>query len=114
MMMQTDWNARSRRHPLLMLLLINALAGAAAAAVFLAALIVFDIARIGTLINGSGAPIAVTFLLYSVLVVTFSSAAMGSAIMRLGRSGSVSRPGGGHRATTPAAILAPVPVPNRH
>ena len=95
-------------NPLLRLLAINALAGALVAGLFLVTLIATDAASLGTLILGSDAPVLVSLVLYAALVVTFSSVAMGTAVMRLGTRQAPRGPDGGHRR--PVATLSPVPV----
>lgn len=94
------------KNPLLRLLAVNALAGAAVAGLFVATLFATNAVGIGRLIGQSDAPVLVTIVLYCALVVTFSSVAMGTAVMRLGNKPEESKPGGGHRARQ----LAPVYV----
>lgn len=81
---------------LLRMLLVNAGLGAIVAAVFLAAVLILDIASLGSLISGAETPLLVIGILYSGLLITFSSCAMGAAIMSLPEDEQSSSAGGGH------------------
>lgn len=93
------------RQPLFRLLFANAMAGALGAAVVVAGLVLTDVGAIGTMLLSSEAPLVPLLLMTAGFTVTFSSAAMGVAVMRLGRPENRSRGGGGH-----SAKAAPVPV----
>jgi hypothetical protein len=89
--------------PLIRLLAVNLAAGFAAAALMLAGLIALNPFRLRELMLADG-PTAFVLLLFG-LTVTFGSAAMGSAVMMLGR-----RDGGGgtgrRKRTTPRVVPA--------
>ena len=90
------------RQPLLRLLAVNLAAGCAVALLMLAGLLALNPAGLRDLILADGATGLV--LLAFGLIVTFGSAAMGSAIMLLGRE----RP-----CDTPRGKAEPAPVPVR-
>jgi hypothetical protein len=93
--------SRRPANPVLSLVAINAAGGAAVALLLVGAILFLDIGHLGTLVAGSESPVLPVALLTAGFVVTFSSVAMGSAIMRIGRDEH--RSGGG----------TPVPVPVR-
>lgn len=88
--------------PLFRLLLINALAGALAAVVVVSGLLLADVGALGTIVFSSSEPVVPIALMTAGFVVTLSSAAMGVAVMRLGRSEGAGGGGGGH--------LRPIPI----
>ncbi len=90
------------RQPLIRLLAVNLAAGCAVALLMLAGLLALNPAGLRDLILADGATGLV--LLAFGLIVTFGSAAMGSAIMLLGRE----RP-----RDTPRGKAEPAPVPVR-
>lgn len=95
------------RNPLLRLLAVNALVGAAVSVVLLAGLILTDSHGIGRLILGSeGGWLGAALLLFGFLV-TFPSVAMGVALMSLKSDDDEDDDGDG------APVLRPVPVPVR-
>jgi hypothetical protein len=77
--------------PVLATILVNALGGAVIALGMVAALLALDIGRLGTLVFGSETPAVPLALLAAGFVVTFSSLAAGSAIMRLGQDDDTGR-----------------------
>jgi hypothetical protein len=99
--MRPTETSRKPANPVLSLVAINAAGGAAVALLMVGAILLLDIGHLGTLIAGSDQPVLPVALLTAGFVVTFSSVAMGSAIMRIGRGED--RSGGG----------TPVPVPVR-
>jgi len=90
------------REPLFRLLAINLVIGVCAAALMLGGLIALDPRGLRELIAADRSPVTALGLLLFGLVITFGSAAMGSAIMAIGRgerggngkSASVVRAGG--------------------
>jgi hypothetical protein len=99
--MRPNETSRTSAHPVLTLVAINAAGGAAIAVFLVGAILLLDIGQLGTLVAGSDSPVLPVVLLTAGFVVTFSSVAMGTAIMRIGRGEDGS--GGG----------TPVPVPVR-
>ncbi len=69
------------RDPLHRLLLVNGLAGAVLAVVFVAALFQLNVAGLGDLLRRDGQPLLVFGVMAFGFVITFSSLMMGSAIM---------------------------------
>lgn len=69
--------------PLLRLLLVNALVGAALAIGFVVALLWLDPANIGSLLLKDHSPAVAFLVLAGSFVITFSSLMMGSAVMML-------------------------------
>ena len=67
--------------PMVRFLIGHALVGFGLAAMFVAALIGFDIGNIGTVLRQSGLAVPATLLLTFVLGLTFASVQMGIAIM---------------------------------
>jgi hypothetical protein len=80
--------------PLLRLLAWNLAAGAAIAVALSAAVLVFDIGHLRSLIVGSDDPVVPVLLLVFGFLVTFGSVAMGTAVMAIG---SNREEGGGGR-----------------
>ena len=78
--------ARRQRPPQLVLFLLRHLAIGAAAGVLLGLLCLYaDVAGLGALLLGpGGGPLALGLFFFG-LIVTFGSAAMGAAVMGLGR-----------------------------
>jgi hypothetical protein len=97
------------RLPLFRLLAINLAAGAAVATLMLGGLLALDPHGLRGLILADRSPgIAIGLLLFG-LFITFGSAAMGAAIMALGR-----RDDGGRGSRRPVMAVAPVePAPAR-
>lgn len=93
-------------NPVLRLLLVNGIGGAAIALALVAAILLLDIGHLGTLVAGYDVPIVPLALLVGGFVITFSSVAMGSAIMRLGHSED-DVGGGGRRVAVPVPAIAP-------
>lgn len=75
------------RQPLFRLLGLNALAGATAAVVVVAGLVLLDVGGFGRLMAADEHPLVPFALVLFGFVVTLSSAAMGVAIMRIGADG---------------------------
>jgi hypothetical protein len=73
------------RLPLVRLLAINLAIGASAAVLLVGGLLLLNPAHIRDLIFADRAPGVAMFLLLGSFLITFGSAAMGSAIMTLGR-----------------------------
>lgn len=96
-----------RRHALVRLYLVNAIAGFALAGVFIGGLAYFDIGGIGHMTAHQGAwPFLVVLWFFTGL--TFASAQTGMAVMSLTGDGEG---GGGKRARTPRRLpAAAVPV----
>jgi hypothetical protein len=77
---------KSRRPTeLFRLLAVNALAGTVAAVVVVVGLLWLDVGRLGSLVAASDQPALPVALMTVGFVVTLASAAMGTAIMRIGR-----------------------------
>ncbi|HEY0328542.1 MAG TPA: hypothetical protein VGC77_05520 [Rhodopseudomonas sp.] len=97
------------RQPLFRLLAINLAAGAVVAALLTGGLLLLNPGRLRELIFADASPWTALGLLLFGFVVTFGSAAMGTAIMAMGQDlgGPHRGPGGGHRK--PARRL-PIPV----
>jgi hypothetical protein len=98
---------RPDRHPLFTLLALNALAGTIAAVVVVAGLLYLDIGRLGSLIARSEAPALPVALITFGFVITLASAAMGTAIMRLG---SEDDQAGGHGKPVRIPVRARKPL----
>jgi hypothetical protein len=99
------------REPLFRLLLSNLAAGLAAAAVLFAGLLVLNPANLRGLILSDQSPeIALLLLLFGFLL-TFGSAAMGTAIMTIGSRDTP--PSGGQRARIDAEGLQTAAIPAR-
>ncbi|MCB1480628.1 MAG: hypothetical protein KDJ55_01380 [Rhodobiaceae bacterium] len=99
------------KNPLFRLLAINFTIGAVVATMVVAGLILSDTQGIGTLVRNTQSPAIAVALLFGGFLITFSSVAMGWAIMRIGAPEDDSGKGGGK--PVPAAVLAPVPVRSR-
>lgn len=98
------------REPLFRLLLYNLAAGLAAAVILFAGLLALNPANLRGLILSDQSPeIALLLLLFGFLL-TFGSAAMGTAIMAIG---SRETPSGGHRAQRHPTGLQTAAVPAR-
>lgn len=80
--------------PLIALFLRNAVIGFALAAVFVAGLVVFDVAGLGALLTKSLAGLFGMGVLTFFLGLTFGSVQIGIAVMALGNQ---DHPGSGHR-----------------
>jgi hypothetical protein len=94
-----------RRQPLLRLLAINLAIGVAVAVIMLAGLLALSPHRLRDLILAdSSAVVAVGLLLFG-LLITFGSAAMGTAVMMLGRDDR--RDASGGRARGPLLMEVP-------
>jgi len=92
-----SWRVFWRKHALVRLLALHALAGFALAAVFICALGAVDFGGIASMISRQGAwPVYVVLWLFCGL--TFASVQMGIAVMSLERDG---QDGGGKRARIP-------------
>ncbi|MEL6370172.1 MAG: hypothetical protein AAFR03_05565 [Pseudomonadota bacterium] len=105
------------KSPLLRYLAWNLLLGAGAAVAFVVALIAFDLGGFRSLIVASGTPVLATVMLLVALVITWGSAAMGTAIFLLPKDdeeeGGSRRQSGTWPATmTNAPGLQPVPIKN--
>jgi len=92
----------------------NALAGAAIGVLVVAAILVFDVGGVGTLLFGGDDTIVGLVLLVWFFGLTFASVAMGSAVMALGHRPKGDRPDRGSRA--PAGLIPAFAVarPRRH
>ncbi|MFN0263052.1 hypothetical protein ACKTEK_04155 [Tepidamorphus sp. 3E244] len=92
--------------PLFRLLTVNCGIGTVVAAMIVTLLLVADVHGIGSLVLNTQSPVVAVALLFGGFFITFTSADMGWAIMRLG---TVEREagGGGHAAR---AGLVPLPV----
>ena len=84
------------RVPLFRLLAINLGIGACAAALLVGGLLVLNPGHLRDLILADRAPGIAIFLLLGSFLITFGSAAMGSAIMAQGRKEDDDNGGGGH------------------
>lgn len=111
---------RLRDDPLLRLLGINWLIGAAVAAALAAVVLITDTARLRTLMFASGEPWIPMLLLFFGFMITMCSVAMGTAIMFLPTDDDDDEPKGGMRLEVlklPELRPAPIPVrpgPTRH
>ena len=94
--------------PLHRLLLVNLAAGMAAALLLLGGLLLLNPANLRDLVLSDRSPETALALLLFGFVITFGSAAMGTAIMTIGRDRKPPR--GGQRADLPAATI-PVTEP---
>ena len=107
---------RLRDDPLLRLLSVNWLIGAAVAAALSAAVLITDTARLRTLIMASGEPWIAVLLLFFGFMVTMCSVAMATAVMFLpSDEDDDDEPKGGMklevlRLPEPTPALAPVRV----
>jgi len=94
------------RQPLLRLLAVNLLAGAGIAVLMLSGLMALNPANLRNLILADRAGGAALALLLFGFLVTFGSAAMGSAVMMLGAAARERGGGGGKkRAELPAPLI---------
>lgn len=106
---------RLRDEPLLRLLAVNWLIGAAVAAALAAVVLITDTARLRTLMLASSEPWIGVVLLFFGFMVTMCSVAMGTAIMMLPKDDDDDGPGGGSKLAVLelpniAPPMAPVPV----
>ena len=85
---------RPVRTELFRLLALNALAGTVAAIVVVVGLLWLDVGRLGSLVAGSDEPALPIALMTFGFVVTLASAAMGTAIMRIGHDDEDGSSGG--------------------
>jgi hypothetical protein len=99
--------------PMVRFLLRHAAIGFGLAAVFVGALIHFDIGSIGTVLAQSGVQGIATGLLVMMVGLTFSSVQMGYAVM-MQSDDSPLDPRGGATERLPATSLQPVPVKATH
>ena len=102
------------RVPLFRLLAINLAAGITLAVLLVGGLLALNPAELRELILADSSPGTAIGLLLFGFVVTFGSAAMGTAIMASGaRENDIEKPGpGGHRAGALAAITRPARSPH--
>ena len=107
----------SEQSPLLRLLFVNWLIGAAVAVVLFAAVMITDTAHLRTLIMASSNPWIPMLLLFIGFLITMCSVAMGTAVMLLPSDDDDDKkgPGGGSplevlRLPKLGPALAPVPV----
>lgn len=91
------------RDPIFRLLLINLGAGCAAALLLFGGLLLLNPSHLRDLILSDQSPTIALVLLLFGFVITFGSAAMGTAIMTIGRERKP--PTGGRRADLPAAAI---------
>jgi hypothetical protein len=98
-----NWRRCMPRDPLYRLLLTNLAAGLAAAALLFAGLLAINPAHLRDLILSDQSPEIALLLLLFGFVITFGSAAMGTAIMTIGRRRSPPR--GGRRADLQPAVI---------
>lgn len=96
-----------RRSPLLKLLLVNGLLGAGAAIGLVAGLVAFDAHGLRTLLASDHLPWVALILLTFGITITFSSVAMGAAIMLLPRE---EKPKSDNGLRAPVTELVPVRV----
>lgn len=107
---------RLRDDPLLRLLGINWLIGAAVAAALAAVVLITDTARLRTLMFASGEPWIPMLLLFFGFMITMCSVAMGTAIMFLPSDDDDDEPKGGMKLEVlklPSLAPMPAPVPVR-
>ena len=95
------------RNPLFRLLAINWLAGLAVTLLLVGGIYLTDPAGLWTLIARSQMPAVPIAMLFFGFLITFTSAAMGTAIMSMP---SDDRPGGGRRLRISRAEPVPIPV----
>ncbi|WP_157328263.1 hypothetical protein, partial [Bradyrhizobium cajani] len=94
------------RIPLFRLLAINLAIGACAAALLVGGLLRLNPSHLRELIFADSSPGIALLLLLASFLITFGSAAMGSAIMAQGRKEKDGRGGGGHGSQLAAQELA--------
>ncbi|MEI2387951.1 hypothetical protein [Breoghania sp. JC706] len=97
------------RNPLIRLLAINWLAGFAVTVLIVGGLYLTDMGGLWSLIMRSEMPIVPIAMLFFGFLITFTSAAMGTAVMSMPSDGSGGG-GGGRRFRIRAPELVPVPV----
>jgi hypothetical protein len=83
-MIPRDHEKPGRADPLLTLLLVNGVGGAAVALALVGAMLALDVGRLGTLIAASETPLLALMLLSLGFMITFAGMAIASAIMRIG------------------------------
>lgn len=105
MQMRTPKGAGLLRLPLLRLLAINLAAGLGVAVLIVGGLLALDLGGLRHLILDDRSPGVALALLSMSFFVTFGSAAMGTAIMALGRRDDDRPPRGGTPAQDDAALL---------
>jgi hypothetical protein len=98
------------RQPLFRLLAINLAAGVLVAALLLGGLLWLNPLHLRELIFADDSPGTALGLLLFGFVITFGSAAMGTAIMAMGQDRSGGGDGGRRQRTASALVPAPVPV----
>jgi hypothetical protein len=98
------------RQPLFRLLAINLAAGVLVAALLLGGLLWVNPLHLRELIFADDSPGTALGLLLFGFVITFGSAAMGTAIMAMGQDRSGGGDGGRRQLTASALVPAPVPV----
>ncbi|MER2606318.1 MAG: hypothetical protein ABTQ29_10830 [Siculibacillus sp.] len=107
---------RLRDQPLLRLLAVNWLIGAAVGAVLTILVLVTDTARLRTLMFASSEPWIPMLLLFFGFLVTMCSVAMGTAVMLLPKDDDDDGPGGGSKLEVlkmPSFAPPPTPAPVR-
>ncbi|MGY8679837.1 hypothetical protein Q2941_18855 [Bradyrhizobium sp. UFLA05-153] len=93
------------RVPLFRLLAINLAIGACAATLLVGGLLLINPAHLRDLIFADSSPLVAIFLLLGSFLVTFGSAAMGSAIMAQGRKENDGGGGGGKLHLAPQKLI---------
>ena len=83
-MIPRENQGRGRADPILTLMLVNGVGGAAVALALVGAMLALDIGRLGTLIATSDTPLLALTLLSLGFMITFAGMAIASAIMRIG------------------------------
>lgn len=107
---------RLRDEPLLRLLAVNWLIGAAVAAALALVVLITDTAHLRTLMMASNEPWIGVILLFFGFMVTMCSVAMGTAIMMLPKDDDDDGPGGGAKAEVlkiPRIVPPMTPAPVR-
>ncbi len=94
-------------NPLFRLLAVNWLAGLAVTLLLVGGIYLTDPAGLWTLITRSQMPAVPIAMLFFGFLITFTSAAMGTAIMSMPRD---ERPGGGRRIRVDQGEPVPIPV----
>lgn len=92
--------------PLYRLLAVNLGIGAIAATLVVAGILLTDTHNMGSLVMNSSQPLVPVALLYGGFLITFCSAAMGWAIMRIGTRETPPDRGGGKGARVAVPVLA--------
>lgn len=94
------------RSPLLRLIAHNWLVGAAVTGMLVAGILIGDVARLGTLIATDDEPVVAFLLLFFGFLVTMCSAAIGTAIMAVGRQTEEDEGTGGEPRLVPIPVKA--------